>query len=286
MSDEKPSLPEDYVVPKVWTYENQGGAMAAMNLPTAGARSEKTLQKGKHDLQLYSLGTPNGIKVAILLEELNDLKGIEYDAWKINIFELDQFGSEFVQINPNSKIPAMLDTSFDPPLRVFESGSIMKYVAEKYDGAFVPKDPRAKVECFNWLFWQMAGAPYIGGGFGHFYRYAPVNIKYAIDRFSMEAKRQLDVLDQHLATQTYMCGDEVSIADFAIWPWILCMKKYYEADVFLEMQSYQNLQRWYDLIAERPAVQRGLRVNGFGDDAIAERHSADDFNKDSSNSKL
>lgn len=207
------------------------------------------------------------------------MKGVEYDAWKISIFDLDQFGSEFVSVNPNSKIPALLDTSFDPPLRVFESGSILKYIAEKHD-AFIPKDPRLRVECYNWLFWQMGGAPYLGGGFGHFYKYAPVKIQYAIDRFTMETKRQIDVLNQHLADKTYVCGDEVTIADFAIWPWLLCVVKFYGAEEFLDIKnSYPHVVRWMDLIGERPAVKRGIRVNGFGDDAIAERHSAADFDK-------
>lgn len=250
--------------------------MGGMNRPTAGARREESLPKGDHELQLYSLGTPNGIKVTILLEELNDMKGVEYDAWRIKIMDLDQFGSEFVRINPNSKIPAMLDTSFDPPLRVFESGSILKYIAEKYD-AFIPTDSRKKVECFNWLMWQTGSAPYIGGGFGHFYKYAPLKIEYAIDRFTMETKRQLDVLDKHLADNEYIVGDEISIADFAIWPWILCTFKFYGGEKFLDVDSYKNLNRWYCQIGERPAVQRGIRVNGFGPDAVVERHSKADF---------
>lgn len=274
----KPTFPDDYVRPEVWTFEEQDGAMGAMNKPTAGARSEKALPKGEHETQLYSIGTPNGIKITILLEEIYDLQGVEYDAWKINMFDLEQFGSEFVTVNPNSKIPAMVDTSFDPPLRVFESGNILKYLAEKYD-AFIPKDPRKKVETFNWLFWNIGTAPLLGGGFGHFYSYAPVEVKYAIDRYSMETKRQLDVLDKQLADNTFVAGDELTIADFAIWPWILCIIKYYKADKFLELDSYTNLMRWYRVIEERPAVQRGMRVNGFGDDAVPERHSAADFTK-------
>ena len=274
----KPSFPEDYVIPEVWEFEEQEGAMGSMNRPTAGARKEQKLPRGDHDLQLYSLGTPNGIKVTILLEELHDLKKVEYDAFKINIFDLDQFGEDFVGINPNSKIPAMLDVSHNPPIRVFESGSILKYVSDKYDGAFVPTDLAGKTECYNWLFWQMGGAPYIGGGFGHFFSYAPVQIQYAVDRFSMETKRQLDVLDKHLAGKQYLVGDEVTIADFAIFPWILCIKKFYKgADKFLQMDEYKNLGEWFDRIVARPAVQRGIRVNGFGPDAIAERHSAADF---------
>lgn len=272
----KPAYPSDYVRPEVWTYEEQEGKMGAMNKPTAGARFEKTLSKGKHENQLYSIGTPNGIKITILLEELYDLKGVEYDAWRLDMFELEQFGSEFVSINPNSKIPAMVDTSFDPPLRVFESGNILKYLAEKYD-AFIPKDPRKKVEMFNWLFWNIGTAPLLGGGFGHFYAYAPIEDKYAIDRYSMETKRQLDVMDQQLAINTYIAGDELTIADFAIWPWIMCIIKFYKADKFLELDSYKHVMRWYRAIEERPAVQRGVRVNGFGDDAVPERHSAADF---------
>ena len=272
--------PADYVVPKVWTFEEQGGVMGGMNRPTAGARHEKKLPKGEHELQLYSLGTPNGMKVTMLLEELNDLKGIEYDAWKVSIFENEQFGSEFVGVNPNSKIPCMLDTSFDPPLRVFESGAMLKYIAEKYDNAFIPSDPRKRAECFNWLFWQMGSAPYIRGGFGHFYRYAPLKIQYAIDCFTMETKRQLDILDQHLADNKYMGSsddDDILIADFAIWPWILCCAKFYGAEEFLEIESYTNLNRWMKLIGERPGVQCGIHVNGFVDKAIDECHSRDNF---------
>jgi len=274
----KPTFPSDYVRPKVWEFEEQGGAFGGMNRPTAGARFEKTLPRGEHENQLYSLGTPNGIKVTILLEELNDLKGVEYDAHKISMSDLDQFGSDFVALNPNSKIPVMMDTSFDPPLRVFESGHILKYLAEKYD-AFIPKDPRQRVETFNWLFWNMGGAPFIGGGFGHFFKYAPVEIQYAIDRYSMETKRQLDVLDKQLEGKKYVVGDEITIADFAIWPWIACIDWGYNASEFLQLDSYKNVQRWMKTIGERPAVQRGSRVNGFGDDAVAERHSRDDFSE-------
>jgi len=246
--------------------------MGGMNRPTAGARSEKVLPVGKHPIQLYSLGTPNGQKVTILLEEL----GIDYDAWKINIMGLEQFGSDFVNINPNSKIPAMTDNTFDPPLRVFESGNIIKYLAEKHE-KFIPTDARKRVECFNWLFWQMGSAPFIGGGFGHFYVYAPVNIQYAIDRFAMEAKRQLDVLDKHLADKEFMVGDEYTIADMAIFPWILALSRFYKADDFLALPSYTHVARWREALLARPAVQRGLRVNSFGDDAVPERHSPDDF---------
>ncbi|KAK3283896.1 hypothetical protein CYMTET_8426 [Cymbomonas tetramitiformis] len=250
-----------------------GGKFGAMNRPTAGKRRDKELPRGDHDIQLYSLGTPNGHKVTILLEEL----GIEYDAWKINIMELEQFDSGFVQANPNSKIPAMLDYSFEgEPLRVFESGNMLKYLAEK-EGRFIPADPRKKVECFNWLFWQMASAPYIGGGFGHFYVYAPVKIEYCIDRFAMETKRQLDVLDQHLAGKQYVCGEEYTIADMAIMPWIRCLTVFYKAEEFLQLKTYTNVMEWMERILARDAVKRGLRVNGFGDDAVVNRHSKADF---------
>lgn len=274
MSDKntKPSLPESYVVPAVWTPPEMAGPFGSINRPTAGSRFEKTLPKGNHALQLYSLGTPNGQKVTILLEEL----GIEYDAYKINIMEGEQFGSEFVAINPNSKIPALLDYSVTPPQRVFESGSILLYLAEK-EGKFLPTDARKKTECMNWLMWQMGTAPYIGGGFGHFYNYAPVRIEYAIDRFTMETKRILDVLDQHLEGKEYICDDEYSIADMAIYPWIAVLSTGYRASEFLQLESYHNVQKWMTTIASRPAVKRGLRVNGFGPDAIPERHSPADF---------
>ncbi|MGV2389460.1 MAG UNVERIFIED_CONTAM: glutathione-dependent disulfide-bond oxidoreductase [Microcystis novacekii LVE1205-3] len=229
----KPTFPSDYVRPKVWAPEEQEGIFGGMNRPTAGARFEKALPRGEHDIQLYSLATPNGVKVTILLEELNDLKGVEYDAYKISIMDLEQFGSEFLALNPNSKIPVMMDKSFDPPLRIFESGNILKYLAEKYD-AFIPSDPRKKVETFNWLFWNMGSAPYIGGGFGHFHNYAPVEIKYAIDRYTMETKRLLDVLDKQLEGKEFVIGDEITIADFAIWPWIMCIDKFYKAREFLQ----------------------------------------------------
>jgi len=273
-TEEMPAYPEGYKVPAVWEFVPQEGKMGGMNRPTAGARKEQALPKGEHALQLYSLGTPNGVKVTILLEELNELKGVEYDAWKVQIFDLDQFGSEFVAMNPNSKIPAMYDYGIgDKPLRVFESGSILKYVAEKYE-AFVPTDLAGKTEMYNWLMWQMGTAPYLGGGFGHFYKYAPLKIQYAIDRFSMEIKREFDVLDNELATKKYIVGDEYTIADMAIWPWIMCCIKFYKAKDFLQLDSYTNLMRWYDLIAERPAVKRGCRVNAFGDDALAEVHGS------------
>jgi len=251
--------------------------MGGMNLPTAGKRFEKKLPRGEHDLQLYSLATPNGQKVTILLEEL----GIEYDAYVISIMQLEQFGSDFVDINPNSKIPALLDysvvTTDEPtPLRVFETGSILLYLAER-EQQFLPTDLRKKTECLNWLMWQMGSAPYLGGGFGHFYNYAPVKIEYAIDRFAMEAKRQVDVLDKHLEHKVYICDDEYTIADIAIFPWIRCLDQGYNATEFLQLQDYTNVQRWMNMMEAREAVQRGLRVNHWGPDAVKERHSKDDF---------
>jgi len=236
------SYPEGYEVPEKWSPpKTLGGTMGGMNQPTAGKRSESKLPKGKHDLQLYSLGTPNGQKVTIMLEEL----GIDYDAYVINIMQLDQFGSDFVDINPNSKIPALLDYSSavvgdnKAPLRVFETGSILMYLAER-EQKFLPTDLRKKTECINWLMWQMGSAPYLGGGFGHFYKYAPLKIEYAIDRFSMEAKRQVDVLDKHLENKVYICDDEYTIADIAIYPWIRCLDKGYNATEFLQLQDYNN----------------------------------------------
>lgn len=274
-----PSLPEGYVPPAVWAPKALGGKMGDMNKPTAGARFEETLPVGKHALQLYSLGTPNGMKVTILLEELNAVAGVEYDAWKISIFDLQQFGSDFVAANPNSKIPALMDHDHSPPIRVFESGNILKYIAEKHDGRFIPAGHREKTEMYNWLFWQMSSAPYLGGGFGHFYTYAPVKIEYAIDRFSMEAQRQFDVLDKHLADgRPFLCGEEYTIADMAVWPWMLCVSKFYKADEFLSLHKYKHLNEWRERIGARPAVIRGIRVNGVGDDAIEERHSCADFN--------
>lgn len=275
MAAEKTRLPADYVVPAVWAPKDMGGAMGAMNRPTAGARSEEPLPKGEHPLQLYSLGTPNGQKVTILLEEL----GVEYDAFKINIMELKQFTSGFVECNPNSKIPCMFD--HDPvgggePLRVFETGSILMYLAEKH-GRFIPTDPRKKVEMMNWLMWQMGSAPSIGGGFGHFYKYAPIQIEYAIDRFSMETKRLLDVLDQHLAGKEFVCGDEYTIADMAIMPWIRCIISGYSAEEFLQVKTYTNVVSWMDRLCARKAVQRGLKVNGFSEGAVQHRHSKADF---------
>jgi len=275
------SLPEGYEVPEIWKQpQPMGGTFGSINQPTAGARSEKELPRGKHDLQLYSLGTPNGKKITIMLEEL----GVEYDAWRISIAG-DQFGSGFVKLNPNSKIPAMYDYgSKEEPIRVFESGSILMYLSEKFNGQFMPKDLRGRTECINWLMWQMGSAPYIGGGFGHFYKYAPIKIEYAIDRFAMEAKRQMDVLDKHLGEgdRKYVCGDEYTIADMAIYPWVKCIvdERGYNAAIFLQTDDYKNVNRWLATLDSRKAVQRGLRVNGFGANALSERHSKDDFSVD------
>ncbi|WP_372989335.1 glutathione-dependent disulfide-bond oxidoreductase [Sulfitobacter sp.] len=273
----------DYTPPAVWTWEpGNGGKFANINRPIAGPTSEKELPVGKHPIQLYSLATPNGVKVTVLLEELLAAghEGAEYDAWLINIGEGDQFGSGFVDVNPNSKIPAMMDHSADKPQRLFESGSMMLYLAEKF-GAFIPTDPAQKAECMSWLFWQMGSAPYLGGGFGHFYAYAPVKIKYCIDRFAMETKRQLDVLDRHLADNEYMAGD-YSIADMAIWAWYgqLVLGRLYEAAEFLDVASYKNVVRWAETIDARPAVTRGRMVNRpFGEPEMQlhERHDASDF---------
>jgi len=274
-----------YTPPKVWTWnKDNGGRFANINRPTAGAQKEQAMKVGKHPLQLYSLATPNGVKVTVMLEELLALghAGAEYDAWLINIGAGDQFASGFVAVNPNSKIPALMDYSTTPPTRVFESGSILIYLAEKFGSAFLPKSGAARAECLSWLMWQMGSAPYLGGGFGHFYAYAPVKIEYAIDRFAMEVKRQLDVLDQHLAKHAYFAGDEYTIADMAIWPWYGGLVKglLYEGGEFLSVQDYKNVIRWTDMIAERPAVQRGRMVNrAFGDPAsqLPERHDAGDF---------
>ncbi|ANY86806.1 MULTISPECIES: glutathione-dependent disulfide-bond oxidoreductase [Pseudomonas] len=273
-----------YVPPKVWTHEApSGGQFANINRPVAGPTHDQALPVGKHPLQLYSLATPNGVKVTILLEELLALghTGAEYDAWLIRIGEGDQFSSGFVQVNPNSKIPALLDRSVEPPVRVFESGSILLYLAEKF-GALLPKTPATRTECLNWLFWQMGSAPYLGGGFGHFYVYAPEKFEYAINRFTMEAKRQLDVLDRRLAESAYLGGDEYSIADIAVWPWYgqLVRGNLYGAAEFLAVQQYPHVQRWAEAIAQRPAVQRGTRVNRtWGDEQsqVPERHSAADL---------
>ena len=273
-----------YTPPKVWQWEKEnGGQFATINRPTAGPTHDKELPVGKHPLQLYSLGTPNGVKVTVMLEELLALgfAGAEYDAWLINIRDGDQFGSGFVEANPNSKIPALLDHSTTPPTRVFESGAILLYLAEKF-GALLPSDPALRPECLSWLFWQMGSAPYLGGGFGHFYSYAPVKIEYCIDRYAMEVKRQLDVLDRHLADNQYMCGDEYTIADIAIWPWYgaVVSNNVYEAAEFLDAGSYKHLGRWTREIAAREAVQRGRMVNrvrGPLEEQLRERHDAADF---------
>lgn len=282
------AVSEAYTPPKVWKWDKEnGGRFANINRPIAGPTSEKDLPVGKHPLQLYSLATPNGVKVTVMLEELLELghAGAEYDAWLINIGEGDQFTSGFVDANPNSKIPALVDHSTNPPTRVFESGSILHYLAEKFD-AFLPKDHRKRTECMNWLMWQMGSAPYLGGGFGHFYAYAPEKIEYCIDRFAMEVKRQLDVLDRHLADHEYFADDEYSIADMAIWAWYGSLAKgvLYEAGEFLEVHTYTNVLRWTDQIAERPAVKRGRIVNrvwGEPDSQLPERHDASDFDKKS-----
>lgn len=275
---------ENYTPPKVWHWDRpNGGAFASINRPMAGPTHEKELPVGKHPLQLYSLATPNGIKVTVMLEELlaRGHSGAEYDAWLIRITEGDQFGSGFVEINPNSKIPALVDRSGSVPRRVFESGSILLYLAEKF-GAFLPSDSDKRTEALNWLFWQMGAAPFLGGGFGHFYNYAPVKIEYAINRFAMETKRQLDVLDRHLAVQEFMAGEDYSIADIAIWPWYggLVRNEVYGAAEFLDAPAYVHVNRWANAIAERPAVKRGRMVNRTsGDPAgqLRERHDARDF---------
>jgi len=275
---------ETYTPPRVWTWvKGNGGKFANINRPTAGATHDQELPRGQHPLQLYSLATPNGVKVTIMLEELLAL-GIaeaEYDAWLIRINEGDQFGSGFVEINPNSKIPAMLDTSLSPPLRLFESGSILLYLAEKF-GAFLPRDVRGRAECLNWLFWQVGSAPLLGGGFGHFYAYAPEKFQYPIDRYTMETKRQLDVLNRQLAQQRYVAGEEYSIADMAIWPWYggVATNEVYAAAEFLEAHTYTHVLRWAQEIGQRPAVQRGRKVNrswGEPDEQVPQRHSAKDL---------
>jgi len=275
---------DDYMPPKIWTWDApNGGQFANVNRPVAGPTHEKELPVGKHPLQLYSLATPNGQKATIMLEELLELghTGAEYDAWLIRITKGDQFGSGFVEVNPNSKIPALMDRSGSTPRRVFESGAILLYLAEKF-GALLPTDIDRRTEALNWLFWQMGSAPYLGGGFGHFYAYAPIKIEYAINRFAMEAKRLLDVLDRHLATHAFMAGDEYSIADIAVWPWYGLMVKgeLYDAAEFLQVQDYKNVMRWADTIAERPAVRRGRMVNstsGAPATQLRERHDASDF---------
>ena len=276
---------DEYTPPKVWKWEEEnGGKFANINRPIAGATHDKVLDVGKHPLQLHSLATPNGVKVTIMLEELLALghEGAEYDAYLINIGEGDQFSSGFVEINPNSKIPAMMDHSTTPPTRVFESASILLYLAEKFD-AFLPKEPSARAECMNWLFWQMGSAPYLGGGFGHFYHYAPYKMEYPINRFAMETKRQLDVLDRQLGETNYIAGDDYTIADMAIWPWygnLVLGRLYGDSATFLEAASYKNLNRWANEILKRPAVQRGRMVNrSFGEpeEQLHERHDASDF---------
>ncbi len=275
----------EYTPPKVWTWNKaNGGQFANINRPIAGATHEKELPVGKHPLQLYSLGTPNGQKVTIMLEELLALghKGAEYDAWLIKIGQGDQFGSGFVAINPNSKIPALLDRSGPKPIRVFESGAILVHLAEKFGNAFLPTEPAARAECLSWLFWQMGSAPYLGGGFGHFYAYAPTKIEYAIDRFAMETKRQLDVLDRRLAETAYLGGNDYTIADIAVWPWYGGLAKglLYGSAEFLAVHEYKNVNRWADEIGKRPAVKRGRMVNRLQGDPAAqlhERHDASDF---------
>jgi GST-like protein len=274
----------EYVPPKVWTWNKaNGGRFANINRPISGPTHDKDLPVGRHPLQLYSLATPNGVKVTVMLEELLALghSGAEYDAWLIRISEGDQFGSGFVAVNPNSKIPALMDRSGPKPVRVFESGAILLYLAEKF-GAFLPTEVGARTECLSWLFWQMGSAPYLGGGFGHFYAYAPTKIEYAIDRFAMEAKRQLDVLDRRLADNEYLAGDDYTIADIAVWPWYGGLAKgwLYEAAEFLQVREYKNLQRWADAIGARPAAQRGRMVNritGEPSSQLHERHEAGDF---------
>ena len=273
-----------YTPPKVWTWDRgSGGRFASINRPIAGATHDKVLPVGVHPLQLYSLATPNGIKVTILLEELLALgkSGAEYDAFLINIMDGDQFSSGFVAINPNSKIPAMIDQSTTPRTRVFESGAILVYLAEKF-GAFLPTEPSARAECMSWLFWQMGSAPYLGGGFGHFYAYAPEKIEYAINRYAMEVKRQLDVLDQNLSTRRFLCGDEYNIADMANYAWYgaLVLDTIYDAQEFLDVKSNTHVVRWASEIRERPAVKRGERVNktwGPEEQRVPERHSVSDF---------
>jgi GST-like protein len=274
----------DYIPPKIWTWETpNGGQFANINRPIAGATHDKELPVGHHPLQLYSLATPNGQKVTIMLEELLALghKGAEYDAWLIRIDKGDQFGSGFVEVNPNSKIPALMDRSGPKPRRIFESGSILVYLAEKF-GALLPADPDARTEALNWLFWQMGSAPYVGGGLGHFYSYAPIKIEYAINRFAMETKRQLDVLDRHLAEHSFMAGQDYSIADIAIWPWYgnLVRGELYGAGEFLQVQDYAHVSRWANTIADRPAVKRGRMVNRISgplEQQLRERHDASDF---------
>ncbi len=274
----------EYTPPRVWTWDKEnGGRFAGINKPTAGAQEERTLPVGKHSMQLYSVATPNGVKVTIMLEELLALghEGAEYDAHLIRITQGGQFGSDFVAINPNSKIPALLDRSTESPTRVFESGAILIYLAEKFS-AFYPEQPSARAECLSWLMWQMGAGPFLGGGFGHFYAYAPEKFEYPINRYAMEVKRQLDVLDQNLASRRYLCGDEYNIADIITYPWYgaLVLHNIYQASEFLDVASYKNVVRWAQEIEERPAVLRGRRVNrvwGPQEKQMAERHDASDF---------
>ncbi|PHS21568.1 MAG: glutathione-dependent disulfide-bond oxidoreductase [Robiginitomaculum sp.] len=273
-----------YTPSEIWTWDAEsGGRFASINRPIAGPTHDKDLPVGKHPFQLYSLATPNGVKVTVMLEELLALghKGADYDAHLVNIMEGDQFGNGFVEVNPNSKIPALMDHSTTPPTRIFESGAMLLYLAEKFD-AFLPKDHAKRTECLSWLFWQMGSAPYLGGGFGHFYAYAPEKIEYCIDRFAMEVKRQLDVLDRHLAQNEYMCGDDYTIADMAIWPWYGAVVKglVYDAATFLQTHEYKHVVRWTEQIAARPAVKRGRMVNrvwGEPESQLHERHDASDF---------
>jgi GST-like protein len=274
----------EYAPPTVWTWDKEnGGRFANINRPIAGATHEKELPVGRHPLQLYSLATPNGVKVTVMLEELLALghAGAEYDAWLIRISDGDQFGSGFVGVNPNSKIPALMDRSGPAPIRVFESGAILMHLAERF-GAFLPTEPAARAECLSWLFWQMGSAPYLGGGFGHFYAYAPSKMEYPIDRFAMEVKRQMDVLDRRLAETAYLAGPDYTIADIAVWPWYGGLAKgwLYGAAEFLDVQSYKNVQRWANMIGDRPAVRRGRMVNrvqGEPTSQLHERHDAGDF---------
>jgi len=280
------SAPSPYVPPSVWAWKKEsgnGGRFASINRPVAGATHERELPVGRHPLQLYSLATPNGVKVTVMLEELLEAghAGAEYDAWLVRIDAGEQFGSGFVGINPNSKIPALLDRSGPEPVRVFESGAILLHLAEKF-GAFVPAAGAARAECLSWLFWQMGSAPFLGGGFGHFYAYAPEKIEYAIDRYAMEVKRQLDVLDRRLAESPYLAGADYTIADMAVWPWYGALVKgqLYDAGEFLQVQEYRHVLRWTDAIAQRPAVRRGRIVNrSWGQPAsqLLERHEASDF---------
>jgi len=278
------SSSSEYTPPKIWTWNKEsGGRFASTNRPISGPTHDKDLPVGRHPLQLYSLGTPNGVKVTVMLEELLALghRGAEYDAWLIRIGDGDQFGSGFVAVNPNSKIPALVDRSGPTPIRVFESGAILVHLAEKF-GAFLPTEANARAECLSWLFWQMGSAPYLGGGFGHFYAYAPTKMEYPIDRFAMEVKRQLDVLDHRLAGTEYLAGGDYTIADIATWPWYGGLAKgwLYEAAEFLQVQEYKNVQRWADAIGERPAARRGRMVNrvtGEPASQLHERHNAGDF---------